>query len=184
MTELLQNWISAQAQRRPEAVAVVMDGRALTYGQLEESTNRFARLLKATGCRKGDRVCFAIPKSPAAIIAIAGILKADCIHVPIDTASPAPRVSKVVRSSQPRYVLGVGASAELLEGLFLQGALRDGVGVGWMEDSLPESRSFTPSFTWRDAETYSGEALECETTAQDPAHILFTSSHVNCAFRN
>ena len=71
-----------------------MEGRALTYGQLEEVTNRLARLLKAAGCRKGDRVCFAIPKSPEAIIAILGILKADCIHVPLDTASPARRASR------------------------------------------------------------------------------------------
>ena len=44
MSALLQDWISKQAQRRPEAVAVVMEGRALTYGQLENLTNRFARL--------------------------------------------------------------------------------------------------------------------------------------------
>jgi amino acid adenylation domain-containing protein len=173
--QLLQNWISAQAERRPEAVAIAMGGRVLTYGQLEESTNRFARLLKAAGCRKGDRVCFAIPKSPAAIVAIAGILKADCIHVPIDTASPAPRVSKLLRSSDPRYILAVGASAELLEGLFVQDDLRNSIRVGWMEDSAPDSRTFSPSFTWSDAETYSGEPFECETTSQDPAHILFTS---------
>ena len=47
MKKLLQDWISAQAERRPEAVAVVMGGDVLTYGQLEESANRFARLLKA-----------------------------------------------------------------------------------------------------------------------------------------
>jgi non-ribosomal peptide synthetase component F len=117
MTQLLQNWVRIQAERRPEAVAVVMDGKALTYQQLEEVTNRLARLLKASGCRRGDRVCFAIPKSPAAIIAILGILKADCIHVPIDTSSPAPRVAKVLKASQPRYVLGVGASGSLLDEL-------------------------------------------------------------------
>jgi amino acid adenylation domain-containing protein len=175
MKQVLQSWIAAQAEQRPDAVAVVMGNRVLTYGQLEESTNRFARLLKAAGCRKGDRVCFAIPKSPAAIIAIAGILKADCIHVPIDTASPAPRVAKLLRSSDPRYILGVGASTELLEGLFAQDDLRSSIRVGWMEDSAPDSRSFSPSFTWSDAGVYSAAPLECETTSHDPAHILFTS---------
>src|SRR3982074_1032777 len=111
MKQLLQSWISAQAQRRPEALAIVMEGRSLTYGQLEESTNRLARLLKAAGCRKGDRVCFAVPQSPAAIISIAGVLKADCIHVPIDASSPAPRVAKLLKSAEPRYILGVEASA-------------------------------------------------------------------------
>ena len=175
MKQLLQTRVSAQAERCPDAIAIVMGGQVLTYGQLEESTNRFARLLKAAGCCKGDRVCFAIPKSPAAIIAMVAILKADCIHVPIDTASPAPRVSKLLRSSDPRYILGVGASAELLEGLFSQDDLRRSIRVGWMEDSAPASRNFTPSFTWSDAGAYSAEPLEWQTTAQDPAHILFTS---------
>jgi len=174
MTRLLQNWVSAQAQRRPEAAAVVMEGQSVTYGQLDEATNRFARLLKAAGCRKGDRVCFAIPKSPAAIIAMLGILKADCIHVPIDTSSPAPRVSTLLKSSEPKYILGVRSSANLLRDLFVQNDFRDWLGVGWMDDAI-DSENFTPRFTWRDSDSYSAAPLQYENTAQDPAHILFTS---------
>lgn len=174
MTQLLQNWVRIQAEYRPEAVAVVMDGEALTYQQLEETTNRVARLLKDSGCRRGDRVCFAIPKSPAAIVAILGILKADCIHVPIDTSSPAPRVAKVLRSSEPRYVLGVGASAGLLDELFSDDALRTSIRVGWMEKSA-QSRNFAPAFTWGDVESCSPRPLDHQNTSDDAAHILFTS---------
>ena len=152
-----------------------MEGQALTYGELEDATNRLARLLKAAGCRRGDRVCFAIPKSPAAIIAIVGILKADCIHVPIDTSSPAPRVAKIVRSSEPRYMLGVGSVASLIDDIFSQGDFRDAVRVGWMEDSPANLRNLAPAFTWRDVAQYAGGPLEYENTAGDPAHILYTS---------
>jgi amino acid adenylation domain-containing protein len=175
MTPLLQNWISKQAQKRPEAVAVVMEGQALSYGQLEHLTNRFARLLKAAGCRRGDRVCFAIPKSPAAIIAILGILKADCIHVPIDTLSPAPRVSKLLKSSEPRYLLGVAASAGLLEDLFSRDDFQSWLRVGWMDDSAAEALNFGAAFRWSDIALYSAEPLDHENTSRDAAHILFTS---------
>ncbi|HXM22676.1 MAG TPA: amino acid adenylation domain-containing protein [Terriglobales bacterium] len=175
MTRLLQNWVSAQAERRPEAVAVVMERQALTYRQLEEASNRLARLLKAAGCRRGDRVCFAIPKSPAAIIAILGILKADCIHVPIDTSSPTHRVSKLLKSSEPRYLLGVGASASLLQDLFSQNNFKSSIRVGWMEESSQQFPTFTPAFTWSDVDSYSSEPLEYENNSDDPAHILFTS---------
>jgi amino acid adenylation domain-containing protein len=174
MTELLQNSVSIQAQRRPDAVALVMQGRTLTYGQLDEITNRLARLLKAAGCIKGDRVCFAIPKSPEAIIAILGILKADCIHVPIDTASPAPRVAKVVRASEPRYILGAEASINLLEDLFSQEEFRNSTGVGWM-GTAPDCRNFVPRFVGNDISSYSGEPLAYENGSHDPAHLLFTS---------
>jgi amino acid adenylation domain-containing protein len=175
MNQLLQDSISAWAQTCPENPAIVMGGRTVTYGQLEESTNRLARLLKATGCRKGDRVCFAIPKSPEAIIGMVGILKADCIHVPLDTSSPAPRVCKLLKSSEPRCILAVQSSASLLEDLFSQTPLPDKISVGWMEPSAPESHSFTPAFTWSDTTGYSAEPLQYENTSLDPAHILFTS---------
>jgi amino acid adenylation domain-containing protein len=175
VTRLLQSWISEQAQRRPQAPAIIMKGRVLTYGEFEASTNRFARLLQHAGCRKGDRVCIAIPKSPAALIAIAGILKADCIHIPIDTSSPALRVAKLLQSSEPRYILGVQSSVSLLEELFAQDTFRKSIRVGWMEDSPAGSRNFIPAFNWRDIDSYSAEPLTYENTSQDPAHILFTS---------
>lgn len=174
MADLLQNSLSIQAQHRPDAVALVMEGRALTYGQLDELTNRFARLLKDAGCQKGDRVCFAIPKTPEAIIAILGILKADCIHVPLDTSSPAPRIAKLLQSSEPRYVLGVAASANLLGELFSSNDFRKSIRVGWME-AAAEGQNFTASFTLKDIDHYSGEPVDCQNSSSDPAHLLFTS---------
>lgn len=174
MTDLLQNSVSIQAQRRPDTVALAMEGRTLTYGQLEETTNRLARLLKAAGCRKGDRVCFAIPKSPEAIIAILGILKADCIHVPLDISSPAPRIAKLLKSSEPRFMLGVEAAQNLLEELFSQDAFRDSIRVGWM-GAPAAAQNFISTFTWKDIEGYSGEPLSYQNGCHDPAHLLFTS---------
>jgi amino acid adenylation domain-containing protein len=175
MTKLLQHWVTEQAQRRPDAVAVVAGSQSLTYAQLEHSANRLARLLTAAGCNRGDRVGFAIPKSPAAITAILGILKADCIHVPIDSASPAPRVARLVKSSEPTFLLGTAASASLLEDLFSQHGLGNAIRVGWMDDSAPETESCTSTFTWSDTEAYSGEPPQSHNSAQDAAHILFTS---------
>lgn len=174
MTQLLQNWVSLQAQRRPDATALVMQGQRLTYGQLDSLSNQLARLLKDRGCRRGDRVCFAIPKSPAAIIAIVGILKVDCIHVPIDIASPAARVAKVVKSSDPRFILGADASAELLRDLLVQESL-PALRIGWMENSAPQSTSIAAEFTCADLQSYSAEPLDSQNSSADPAHILFTS---------
>jgi amino acid adenylation domain-containing protein len=172
--KLLQNWISEQAQRRPDALAVVMEEQSLSYGQLDEASNRLSRQLEAAGCCRGDRVAFAIPKSPAAIIAIAGILKADCMHVPVDITSPAARVAKVLGSSEPRYVLGVNAASGLLDELFSEHELRHAMRVGWMEDSV-ESRTLTADFTAADLKSFSAAPRDYKNQLEDPAHILFTS---------
>ncbi len=175
MKQLLQHWITEQAQRRPEAIALVMHGKALTYGELEQSTNQLARLLQDAGCRRGDRVCFAIPKSFRALIAIGGILKAGCVHVPIDTSSPAPRVSKLLRSADPRFVLGVESSASLLDNLCANEGWAGQLPVGWMDEIPPRNHKFVAKFTWSDAKRYSAEPLTYQNNVEDAAHILFTS---------
>src|SRR5438552_6124618 len=129
MSRLLQHWIREQAARQPEAVAIIMSDQTVTYGELEARTNQLARLLKAVGCKKGDRICFAIPKSPAAIIAVVGILKADCMHVPLDTSSPA-RAARILASSEPHCILGTGSRADFLDDLFALEKMRNSVRIG------------------------------------------------------
>jgi amino acid adenylation domain-containing protein len=175
MKQVLQDWVTSQAQVRPDATALVIHGKSLTYGNLEKATNQFARLLKEAGCRRGDRICFAIPKSFEAIIAILGILKADCVHVPIDIASPAPRVSKLLDSADPRYLLGVEASAALLESLCTDEGWGARLETGWMEENSISGYSFQPKFTLSDANRLSAERVESLNRAEDAAHILFTS---------
>ncbi len=175
MRRLLQHWIREQAERRPDAVALVMSGYSVTYGDLEAHSNQLARLLKEAGCRRGDRICFAIPKSPAAIIAILGILKADCMHVPVDIASPASRVSKIIARSDPRFILGFESVADFVDELFTFENAHQAIRIGWM-DSLPcPGKTFSPAFSWGDLQAYSTEPLDYDNDSTDPAHILFTS---------
>ena len=175
MRALLQQWVTEQAERRPGALALVMNEERVTYGQLEESSNRLARLLKATGCKKGDRVCFLIPKSPAAYISMIGILKADCVHVPLDTSSPAPRLARIVESCEPRFILGAGSVANLLDELMSDDRFRSSVSIGWMGADAAAGRNFDVRFSRGDLETYSSAPLDYQNTREDPAHILFTS---------
>ena len=39
MTELLHEWVTAQAKRDPEAVALVMGQESMTYGELDRRSN-------------------------------------------------------------------------------------------------------------------------------------------------
>lgn len=174
MNRLLQSWVVEQAQRRPDSVAVVMGQERLTYGELDSSANQFARLLKDMGCKPGDRVCFAIPKSPAAIIAILSILKAGCVHVPIDTASPAPRVAKVVRASDPRILLGVESTSGLLDDVHAE-SVPESILLGLMDDSAPNFEYWSPKFGRKDSQAFASAPLEPCRDGQDAAHILFTS---------
>src|SRR5256712_1522857 len=131
MTSLLQHWVMEQAERRPDATALVLGGDSLTYGQLDALSNQLARTLKAAGCERGDRVCFLLPKPPLAIVSMLGILKADCIYIPVDPSSPAPRVAKIVQAAEPRVILAGSRAAPLLDELLADEQRRASAAGGW-----------------------------------------------------
>jgi len=169
MTELLQDWVTAQAATRPHAPAIVGCDEHVTYGQLDARSNQLARLLRVAGCRRGDRVCILMPKSAMAIAAILGTYKADCIFVPIDASSQAVRLTRVIDSCQPSLIVAAGASVDLLRHHL------GGVPIGWLGADTHPAVSFVPRFTLRDLRSYSTAPLHYENTRHDPAHILFTS---------
>jgi amino acid adenylation domain-containing protein len=175
MIYLLQHWVTEQAERRPDATALVLDGVRMTYGQLEASSNQLARTLGAAGCKRGDRVCFMLPKSPAAIVSLLGILKADCVYIPIDLSSPAPRVAKMIDSGEPRVILAGSRAAELLDGLLSYAGRRESIAVGWMDADRVDRQHFHPAFSLEDVQTAPITPLDSRNRSGDPAHILFTS---------
>lgn len=167
MTQLLQHLVERQAARRPEATAIVYGAKRLSYGELDAAANRLARALLEAGCRRGDRVCFLYPKKPAAMVWMLGILKAGAMHVPLDLASPAERLRRIVTSCEPRFVLAAGPAASLAF------QLQDLSKLCWIEQTVP--LGLRPAFTLKDVAHESSEPTACETSPQDPAHILFTS---------
>jgi amino acid adenylation domain-containing protein len=174
MIRLLQDTVSRQAERRPDALAVAMGDERLTYGELEAESNRLARLLVESGCEPGDRVCLFAPKCPAAIVGMLATLKARCAYVPIDTASPAPRVAMIVESAEPKLILAMKEAATLLDEVAGEVSI-DAIPVGSLEaDSLAGER-FSSQFSRADATGYSADPVDGRGVPEDIAHLLFTS---------
>jgi len=172
---LLHSYVTRQADARPDATAVVFDDLRMTYAELEAQSNQLARLLRDEGCRRGDRVCWLGPKSPAALVAILGIYKAGGVYVPLDNASPAARLKKILDACEPRCVLAGGAAGERLDELTRLGALTPKVRIGWMTERSTVDRAWPANFAAEDLPRYESAAIDSETGPDDPAHIFFTS---------
>ena len=172
MSALLQDWVLRQALERPQATAIVAAQERVTYRALEEASNRLARTLLEAGVRKGDRVCFLMPKSPAALIVMLGVLKTGAMHVPLDPNSPATRLRRIVSSAEPSLIIGAGQVAPRLDEV-LAGE-RD-VAVGWMDAAAPHAEEFRPCFTRTDVDAASAAPVARVGSSEDPAHLLFTS---------
>jgi amino acid adenylation domain-containing protein len=171
----LQDLVTAQAERRPEAIAVVMNGARLAYQELEESSNRLARVLTEAGCKKGDRVCLFMPKSPETILGMIGIMKAGAVVVPIDIASPARRVARILATCEPTVILATEPAVPLLGALLAGEGLRRSIRVGRLDRNVPVSRGPQVDFGWEEVARASGAPLPRHDSSVDAAHILFTS---------
>ena len=175
MPESLADWVTAQAVRRPEAVAVVGEGRSLTYSGLETESNRLARALADGGCAAGDRVCLLMPKSPEAIVALLGIYKTGGIYVPLDPSSPPARLDKIIGSCAPRWILAAGAVSGLLDALLTGRDRGASIAVGRLDDAAPRPGRPAARFTASDLAGIPAAPPERRRSRLDPAHILFTS---------
>ncbi len=175
MTKLLQEGVTAQAQARPEATALVFKRTRLTYGALEEASNRLARALKEAGCRRGDRVGLLMPKSLEAIVAMLGALKADAIYVPMDPASPAARQARVLEVSDCRFILAAGPVRQNLRGALAAATLAEPPMIGWLDENVPSDTDLAPEFILRDLSACSATPPAYANADSDVAHILFTS---------
>lgn len=175
MITLLQHGVTAQAQARPEAVALVFEGARLTYGDLEEASNRLAHLLIDAGCRRGDRVGLLMPKSPMAVVAMLGALKADAIYVPMDPASPSARQARVLEISDCQCILAAGRTGALLREALATAKLAQRPAIGWLDDeNVPAARPM-PAFTLRDLPACPATPPAFANNGGDVAQILFTS---------
>lgn len=100
----------AQATRTPSAVAVVHGREEITYAQLDRRSDQLAHRLRELGVRSNVVVALSMERSPDAIAAILGILKAGAAYVPLDPGQPVERLQDVVRTSGALVVICAGTA--------------------------------------------------------------------------
>ncbi|MGH9559504.1 MAG: amino acid adenylation domain-containing protein [Bryobacteraceae bacterium] len=175
MSRRLEQWLTSRAESRLESVAIVFGEERVTYGALDQSSNRLARTLKDAGCSRGDRVALLLPKSPGALTGMFGAIKAGCMYVPMDTSSPAARLGRILQICETRCVLAVESTAPLLNEIAAGPGLDPETRIVWMDRGGPVEGHSGRQFSWNEVESASAARSETAGDERDPAHILFTS---------
>jgi len=106
-----------QALRTPNAVAVINDEHHLTYRDLDAQSTGFAEVLVASGLRQEEIVALLVSRSPAAVVAMLGTLKAGGAYLPIDPDAPLERLKYVLRDSGSAILASDKAHAESVRAL-------------------------------------------------------------------
>ncbi|GAT02597.1 linear gramicidin synthetase subunit C, partial [Mycolicibacterium fortuitum subsp. acetamidolyticum] len=111
---------AAQVTRSREAVAVSFDGRSMSYAQLDESSDRLARLLVTKGAGPGRCVAVLLPRSADSVVAILAVLKSGAAYLPIDPLHPDARVEFMLGDAAPVVAVTTAGLAGRLSGSDLE----------------------------------------------------------------
>ncbi|MEV8536217.1 amino acid adenylation domain-containing protein [Streptomyces sp. NPDC051211] len=103
-----------QAAATPDAPAVVCDGQALTYRELDERANRLANGLAGRGVGAESVVAVALPRSLDLVVALLGVLKSGAGYVPIDPEYPSRRLEFILSDAAPSLILTDAAAQGVL----------------------------------------------------------------------
>ena len=101
----------AQARRTPDAPAVLFEGRALSYAELDACANRLAHHLLALGVRSESLVGVWMERSIDMVVALLAVLKAGAAYVPLDPAFPRDRLAFMIGDAALDVVLTHSALA-------------------------------------------------------------------------
>lgn len=144
-----------QAQRSPDATAVVAGERWLTYRQLDMASTRLALLLQKRGLVPGSRICIFLDRSPELMVCLLAVLKAGSAYIPLDPVYPAQRLKHVFDNSRPAAVITRSS---------LQERLPSGEAPILLIDKEPQLTKDTPT-----------RPLSHLPSPADPAYLIYTS---------
>lgn len=151
-TVRLDQVLSEQAKKTPDAIAVICGDRRITYREFNERVDRLAHTLQVAGVRPDQLVAVIAHRSVEMLVAIHAVVKAGGAYLPIDPGYPRSRIEYVLEDSQVAVVL---AHPELVPDLKVERRIID----------LRDPGSFAKQ----------ASALEPVGNAQNVAYAIYTS---------
>jgi amino acid adenylation domain-containing protein len=91
---------SVHAAAAPRALAVAQGDISLSYQELDQRATELAQVLRSLGVERESVVAIYLTRSPAAIVAALGVLKAGGAYLPLDPAYPVERLAFVLNDAQ------------------------------------------------------------------------------------
>ncbi|MFC0248764.1 amino acid adenylation domain-containing protein [Citricoccus parietis] len=96
---------------RPEATAVVGTDGALTFAELDSTSNRLAHHLLHRGIGRGDAVAVRVERGVHLPVLVLAVLKSGAAYLPLDPEYPAERVHGMIEDAGPVLLLTTGRQA-------------------------------------------------------------------------
>ena len=107
-----------RAADTPDALAVAIDGKGVSFRELDEQANRFAHYLRGLGTGQESVVGVLLDRGIDLLACLLGIWKAGAAYVPLDPCFPASRAGFVLADCGAQVVVTQSAYAERFDETF------------------------------------------------------------------
>jgi len=154
-TKCIHQLFESRVANNPETLAIVCQGKELTYQELNQKANQVAHYLQSLGIGKGSFVGLYLERSVTMVVGLFGIIKTGAAYVPLDLGNPQPRQAFILEDAGISVLL---TQTSLLEKIPSQ-----------IENSICLDRD------WHTIEQFSQENCPCELESSDLALIVYTS---------
>lgn len=108
---LIHRFLENSASRLPDKVALVLNGKRVTYRQLDRSANSLANWFIRSGMQPGERVLILLENGEEYVISYYAALKAGMVAVPLSPEIRSDALQEILARITPRVVIA-SAKAE------------------------------------------------------------------------
>ncbi|MGY0503502.1 amino acid adenylation domain-containing protein [Nocardia sp. FBN12] len=96
---VLPEILATAVTENPDGIAIVDGPTRLTYRELDQRSNRLARMLIQAGAGPEKLVVIAVRRSAESVLAVWAVAKTGAAFVPVDPAYPAERIAQILADS-------------------------------------------------------------------------------------
>jgi amino acid adenylation domain-containing protein len=152
---------AVQAERTPDAVALIYQGQQMDYRELNRRADQVAWQLVKLGVKPGALVGLRMARSFELIAGVLGVLKAGAAYLSLEDNLPAERVGTLLAEARPKVLLTNKAKVPRMVAQMERTLLGAGIVAG-IEDLFAEPASVV-------------QAPAAAVTSDDAAYVSYTS---------
>jgi amino acid adenylation domain-containing protein/thioester reductase-like protein len=153
----LHDLVQQAAATYEDKLAIISAEQSLTYKQLNNLANHYARVFEERGIRPGDLIAIVLERSVKLVVMLLASLKVGAAYVPIDPAFPQDRVHHMLEDAEPKLIVVESATEATIS--FWEGLSQNVEALGDVLSDLPADLS----------------NLDINVRPDDLAYVIYTS---------
>ena len=105
MIDTIAGIARTHGRERPDAPTLEYEGRTITFGELDQRSNRMANALAGLGVHAGHRVAFLDKNCPEYFEAVFGVAKLDAVNVAVNWRLAPGEIAQIVNDARAKVLI-------------------------------------------------------------------------------